>query len=141
MSGINVNIVTITGNLVRDPEAREVGEGKVCSLTIANSRKYKDKSGEVKEETAFIDVECWAKTAELASQYLAKGSPVLIEGGLRQQSWQDKDGNKRTKILIRAERIHFIPDGKKRVQGGDGEAAPRAARPVPAAPADGEPPF
>lgn len=139
---LNLNHVILSGNLVRDPEARNVGESNVCTFTLANSRKYKDKAGETKEEAAFVDVECWGKTGELAAKYLTKGKSVIVEGGIRQQQWKDKDGNSRSKLLIRAELVHFISESKgKGEREPSNDPAPRrvSANPIPAD--DTSPPF
>jgi single-strand DNA-binding protein len=127
-----INQVNFTGNLTRDPETRQVGSSSVTSMTLANTKKYKSKDGEAKEDTCFLDVEAWGKTGELVAKYLTKGAGAYVEGSLVQQSWQDKDGNKRSKVLIRADRIHFIPSGKSNLNdvraessgasGGDGMA-------------------
>lgn len=139
---LNLNHVILSGNLVRDPEARNVGESNVCTFTLANSRKYKDKAGETKEEAAFVDVECWGKTGELAAKYLTKGKSVIVEGGIRQQQWKDKDGNSRSKLLIRAELVHFIPESKgKGKDDSDGGSPSRSSAPAPGKPKDDEPPF
>ena len=141
---VNVNIVTFAGNLTRDPELRETGSSSVVvGFTLANTRKFKS-GNETKEETAFLDVEAWGKTGEMVAQYLTKGHPALVEGRLKQEQWQDKDGNRRTKIKIVAERVHFL--GGKRQAGDDGDGgqgtAPQTNRPRSApAPSDGEPPW
>jgi single-strand DNA-binding protein len=128
---ININAVIFAGNLTRDPETRQAGAANVCSFTLANNRKVKDQ-----DETTFLDVECWGKTAELAQQYLHKGEAAVVEGRLKQENWTDKDGNKRSRVKIVAEKVHFVGGGKR--EGG--ESAPRQARPAPAS-ADGEAPF
>jgi single-strand DNA-binding protein len=137
-----INQVNFTGNLTADPESRQAGAGSVVSFTLANTKKWKSKEGEAKEETCFLPVEAWGKTGELVAQYLTKGAGAYVEGSLVQQSWQDKEGNKRSKILIRAERVQFLPKSSK-AEGAPagGEAAPRPApRPAPAKD-DDEPPF
>lgn len=106
---MNINHVTIAGNLTRDPELRYTPSGTpVCAFTVAVNRQWKDKaSGEVKKEASFIPVTAWNNTAESANQYLVKGSGVCVEGRLKQDSWE-KDGQKHFKIYIIAERVHFI---------------------------------
>ena len=147
---VNVNIVTFAGNLTRDPESRDTGSTSVVGFTLANTRKFKS-GNETKEETAFLDVEAWGKTGEMVAQYLTKGQPCLVEGRLKQEQWQDKDGNRRTKIKIVAERVHFLGGKRQAGDGGDGgqeSPAPQAtaergpSRPRPASAAgDDEPPF
>jgi len=111
------NRVILAGNITRDIELRQVGGGtSVCDIGMAvNDRK---KNGdEWIEETTFVDVTLWGRTAEVASQYLQKGSPVLIEGKLKMDSWEDKDsGAKRTKLKVVGERMQLL--GK----GGGGES-------------------
>lgn len=107
---LNINTVMLGGNLTRDPETKSIGSsGKtVASFGIAINRKYKASDGEQKEETTFVDIEAWGRTAELAAQYLAKGSSVFIEGKLKLETWDDKDGNKRSKMKVVAESIQFV---------------------------------
>ena len=101
------NFVIISGRLTRDPELKYISSGKaVCQLSIANSRYYKDKSGEKAEDTSFIDVTCWEKTAEYIGENLKKGRPVLVEGRLKTESWDDKTtGQKRSKLGIQAQTV------------------------------------
>lgn len=103
-----LNQVTVAGCLTRDPEVRQVGETSVAAFGLAINRKYKDKSGETKEETTFLDVEAWGRQAELVGQYLTKGRNCLIEGSLKLEQWEDKSGGKRSKIKVSAHRVHFI---------------------------------
>ena len=99
------NYIIISGRLTRDPDLKFIASGKaVCKLSIANSRHYKDKNGEKAEETSFVDVTCWDKTAEWAGE-LKKGRPVMVEGRLKQESWEDKEGNKKSKLGIQAQSV------------------------------------
>ena len=105
---LNLNSVQLAGNLTRDPEVRFFANDKaVADFGLAINRKYKS-NGETKEETTFVDVECWNRQAELVGQYLTKGRNCLVEGSLKLDQWEDKDGNKRSKIKINAHRVHFI---------------------------------
>ena len=116
---MHLNHLVISGNLTRDPELRTVGADKaVASFTIAHNTKYKTQDGEVKEEVTFLDCEAWGRQGEIAAQYLQKGSLTLVEGALRQDSWTDKDGQKRTKLKVRVERVHLMPMGRR--DGRDG---------------------
>lgn len=113
------NKVFLMGNLTRDPESRFLPSGaQVCKLGLASNRRF-TVNGEKKEEVLFIDIEAWAKTAELCAQYLRKGSQVLVEGRLKMEQFQTKEGEKRSKLLVVAERVQFgaRPDG---AQGGGG---------------------
>lgn len=106
----DLNRVIIAGNLTRDPELKYIPSGMaVCTLGMAVSRKYRTKDGEMREDTLFINVETWAKTAEYCGENLKKGAPVLVEGRLKMDSWEDKtSGQKRTAIKVNADRIHQL---------------------------------
>jgi single-strand DNA-binding protein len=128
---MNVNRVFLAGNLTRDVAVRFLsGEKAVGEFGLAVNRKWKDASGEQKEEVTFVDIEAWGRTAELCAQYLAKGRGCFIEGRLKLDTWEDKkDGSKRSKLRVVADNVQFT--------GGKQEAheAP-ATRPAPA-PASG----
>ena len=105
----NLNKVFIIGNLTRDPELRYTPGGTaVANLRMATNRRYKDKSGELKQEVCYLTVVTWDKQAEVCNQYLHKGSPLFVEGRLQSRTWDAPDGKKRTVIEIRAERIQFL---------------------------------
>ncbi len=109
MARINVNQVFISGNLTHDPELRYTPSGQaVTNFSIANNRRYITPSGEQKEETNFLRIVTWGRQAEICSEYLRKGSPVLVEGRLLQRSWQTPEGQKRSVVEIRALRVHFL---------------------------------
>lgn len=109
MARISVNQVFISGNLTHDPELRYTPSGQaVTNFSIANNRRYRDQSGEWKEETNFVRIVAWGRQAETCSEYLKKGSPVLVEGRLMQRSWQTPEGQKRSVVEIRAQRVHFL---------------------------------
>jgi single-strand DNA-binding protein len=106
------NKVILVGNVTRDIELRQIGSGSsVCDLGLAVNDRKKTQSGEWIDETTFVDVTLWNKTAEIAAQYLGKGSPVLIEGKLKLESWET-DGQKRTKLKVVGERMQML-GGKK----------------------------
>ncbi len=133
------------GNLTRDPEIRYTPKGSaVTEIAIAVNRYFSSESGEKREETTFVDVVLWGRTAEIASQYLAKGRPVLIEGRLQLDTWEDKQtGQKRSRMRVVGESMQLI--GAKPGQGGEhqeqGEnrAAPASGRPGPATNAPRQP--
>ena len=105
----SLNKVFLIGNLTKDPELRYTPNGTaVTNLRIAVNRRFKDRSGELKEDTCFITVTAWDKQAEICNQYLQKGKPVFVEGILQSRSWETTDGQKRSTIDIRAERIQFL---------------------------------
>jgi single-strand DNA-binding protein len=117
---VAVNTAVLGGNLTRDPEVRHTPQGKaVANLGIAVNETYRTKDGEKREDTLFIDVEAWDRQAETAGQYLRKGSPVLVEGSLKLDTWTDKEGNKRSKHKVRARRIHFIGGRQEAATGGE----------------------
>lgn len=113
------NKVMLLGNVVRDVELRYMPSGSpVCDFSLALNRKWTGSDGEKKEEVSFIDVTCFGKTAEIAAQYLAKGSQTLIEGRLKQDRWEAQDGTKRNKVKVICERLTLL--GGKREEGARG---------------------
>ncbi len=105
----SLNKVLLIGNLTKDPELRYTPNGTaVTNLRIAVNRKFKDRSGELKEDTCFVTVTAWDKQAEICNQYLQKGRAVFVEGILQSRSWETNDGQKRSTIDVRAERIQFL---------------------------------
>ena len=105
----NLNKVFLIGNLTRDPELRYTPNGTaVANLGIAVNRRFKDSSGELKEEVCFLTVTVWDKQAEACCQYLHKGRPVFVEGVLQSRFWETNDGQKRSAIDVRAERVQFL---------------------------------
>ena len=115
----SLNKVLLIGNLTKDPELRYTPNGTaVTNLRIAVNRKFKDRTGELKEDTCFITVTAWDKQAEICNQYLQKGRAVFVEGILQSRSWETGDGQKRSTIDVRAERIQFLGGPR-----GEGQAA------------------
>ena len=115
------NKVILVGNLTRDPEVRyTTGGTAVAEIGLAVNRSWMDKSSnERKEETTFIDVTLWGRTAEVAGEYLAKGRPVLIEGRLQLDQWEDKEsGQKRSKLKVVGETLQML--GGRAEGGGSG---------------------
>ncbi|QAT16348.1 Single-stranded DNA-binding protein [Candidatus Velamenicoccus archaeovorus] len=105
----NLNKVFLIGNLTKDPELRYTPGGTaVVNLRMATNRRFKDKTGEMKQEVCFITVVAWDKQAEVCNQYLRKGSPLFVEGRLQTRSWDGNDGKKRSVVEVRAERIQFL---------------------------------
>ena len=107
------NRVIIVGNLTRDPEYRTLPSGQgLCRLGIATNRQFKNKqTGSMVQEVCYIDADVWGAQAESCRQYLQKGRPVLIEGRLKLDSWEDQTGQKRSKHSIVAERVVFLSNG------------------------------
>lgn len=105
----SLNKVLIAGNLVDDPRTGLLESGiSVANFRIASTQSYKGRDGEWKEKTCFVDVVAWRRTAELVSEYLRKGSPVLVEGELQTNSWQGQDGSQRSRVEILARRVQFL---------------------------------
>lgn len=105
----NLNKVFLIGNLTRDPELRYTPGGTaVANLGLAVNRRFKDSSGELKEEVCFLTVTVWDKQAEACCQYLTKGRPVFVEGVLQSRFWETSEGQKRSAIDVRAERVQFL---------------------------------
>lgn len=115
----SLNKVMLIGNLTRDVEMRFTPAGTgIANFGIACNRKWKDaKTGELKEEVTFVDIELFGKTAEVAQKYLAKGKSVFIEGRLKLDQWEDKGtGQKRSKLKVIGETLQFLSDGKQQPQ-------------------------
>ena len=130
------NKVILMGNLTRDPELRYTPKGTaVAKLGLAVNRVWKTETGETKEEVLFIDVDAFNRQAETIGQYLKKGSPILVEGRLRLDTWDDKQTNqKRSKIFVVAETVKFLGSGQPR-EGGPPENARNRPPATPASPA------
>lgn len=124
------NKVILMGNLTRDPELKYLPSGTaVVRLGLAVTHTYNDRqSGEKKEEVCFVDLDAFARTAEVINEYFQKGSPILVEGRLRYRTWETDDGQRRGKHDIFVERFSFVgsrQDGGG--GGGDGGAYERSA--------------
>jgi single-strand DNA-binding protein len=118
----SLNKVFLLGNLTRDPEVKYTPKGTaVCDLGLAINDSYKAQDGTIKETVTFVDVEVWGRTAENCKQYLSKGRPVFIEGQLRLDQWE-QDGQKRSKMKVRAMSVQFLGGGAGgNREGGGGE--------------------
>lgn len=107
---MNLNKVFLIGRLTRDPQTRSLPSGQsVASFGMATDRFYNDKTGQKQQQTEFHNVVAFGKLSEIVSQYLTKGSLVMIEGRLQTRNWQDNAGNKRTSTEIIAERLQLGP--------------------------------
>lgn len=128
------NKVILVGNLTRDPELRYTPKGTaIAKLGLAVNRVWTNESGEKKEEVTFVDVDVFGRTAENVGQYMRKGRPILVEGRLRLEQWDDKQtGQKRSRLGVVAETVQFLGSPNGASEGG-GAPAPRAARPPAAA--------
>ncbi len=143
---MNLNHLTVSGNLTRDPEFRSVGADKsVTHFTIAHNNRYKTHDGEQKEEVSFIECEAWGRQGEVAAQYLVKGSLTIVEGRIKQDNWLDKDGQKRSKLKIVADRVHLVSrpgakDERDDAAGEGGSGVPAASSASPTTDAGGSRP-
>jgi single-strand DNA-binding protein len=135
------NKVVLVGNLTRDPELRYTPKGTaIAKIGLAVNRVWTNEAGEKKEEVTFVDVDVFGRTAENVGQYMRKGRPILIEGRLKLDQWDDKQtGQKKSRLGVVAETVQFLGSaqgGGEGGSGGGGAPAPRAPRPAaPSAPA------
>lgn len=128
----SINLVFLLGNLTRDPVLRRTSSGvAVADMGLALSDSWNSRNGEKVEKVCFVDVIVWERQAEACAQYLGKGSPVFIEGRLQLEEWTDKDGNRRNKIKVRAERVQFLGRPKSAAAGPDVD---EEDEPIPAKP-------
>ncbi len=106
----NFNKVILAGNLTRDPELRFTPKGTaIAEFGLAINRSWKDESGQTKEEVTFVDITAYGRQAEVIGQYFKKGRPILMEGRLRYDSWDDKaTGQKRSRLKVQLEAFQFI---------------------------------
>ena len=122
---MNINIITLGGNLTRDPETRVTPQGTaIAQFSIANNRKFKDASGQMREEVSFIDCEAWGKTGENIGKFFSKGDRILVAGRIKQDSWEDKQTQqKRTKLKVVVDQFHFVDSKRDRAP----DSAPNGA--------------
>jgi single-strand DNA-binding protein len=146
---VTVNRVIVAGNLTRDPQVRFLSNEKaVANFGLAINNRFKAADGTMKEDTVFVDIEAWGRTAELVGQYLTKGRSCLVEGRLKLDSWE-KDGVKQSKLRVVADNVQFLDSGNRgepRSGGSAPDASSQDRAPAPSShaappPADDEPPF
>jgi len=117
----NLNKVFLIGNLTRDPELRYVPSGTaVVNFNMATNRFYTTQTGEKKQETCFVRIVVWGRIAETCGEYLSKGSPVFVEGRLQYRTWESANGEKRSTLEVRAEKVQFLGRGQR--DGASGQA-------------------
>ena len=115
----SLNKVLLIGNLTRDPEVRMMSNGRpVCNFGLALNRSYKDSDGNRKEETTFVDVECFGPRAEAVGRFFSKGRSIFVEGRLKLDQWESKEGEKRSALRVVLDNFEFV-DSK---QDGPGAA-------------------
>jgi len=127
----SLNHVFLIGNLTRDPDVRYLPSGDaVGDMNLAVNRRYKGKDGQDREEVCFIGVVVWGRQAETCKEFLRKGSPVFVEGRLQFEQWE-KDGQKNSRIRVRANRVQFLGGGRSQagagVDSGARDASPDSA--------------
>jgi len=127
--------------LTRDPELRYTPAGRaIAKLGLAVNRSWRSESGETREETTFVDVDAFGKQAEVLAQYLRKGRPVMVEGRLKYDQWEDKQtGQKRSRLGVVLESFQFLDSGQGRSDGGGGMQAGPATAPTPPPATSGRP--
>jgi len=124
---MNLNKVFLIGNLTRDPELKTLPSGTpVASFGVATNRVWRSQQGERQEEVQFHNIVVFGRQAETTSQYLKKGSLVMIEGRIQTRSWDGKDGTKQYRTEIVAERVQFGPRAGGQAKAGFGNEMPQA---------------
>ena len=126
------NKVILAGNLTRDPELRYTPKGTaVAKIGLAVNRTWTGEDGQKKEEVNFIDIEAWGRQGEVIAQYMKKGRPLLVEGRLKLDSWEDKTTKQKvSKLKVVLESFSFIDSNRGDAGGEGGAPAPRPARPA-----------
>ena len=119
----SLNRVFLIGNLTRDPEIRHTPKGTaVGDLAMAMNMVYRGQDGTEKEEVCYVDVVVWGRQAETCKDYLSKGSPIFVEGRLQLDQWETPQGDKRSRLRVRAERVQFLGRGGGSRSGGERES-------------------
>ena len=108
------NRVVLLGNLTRDPRLREVPSGtSVADIGLATNETFRNRDGEQVEKTCFVDIVAWGRQAETCAQYLVKGAPVLVEGRLQYDQWESQQGERRSKLRVRADRVAAVSSASR----------------------------
>tara|TARA_R110002020_G_scaffold149240_2_gene325475 strand:- start:447 stop:875 length:429 start_codon:yes stop_codon:yes gene_type:complete len=121
-----MNIVHLSGAFTKDPELKEITVGerstKVVNFVLASSRRFRKKDGTSDEETTFVNCEAWDSGAETIAKWFSKGDQIIINGSLKNEKWEDKEGNKRSRDKVRVSSFEFPPRGKKPFQEASGSS-------------------
>ena len=116
----SMNIVHLSGAFTKDPELKEISTGekttKVVNFVLASSRRFKKKDGSSDEETTFVNCEAWDSGAETIAKWFNKGDQIIINGSLKNERWEDKEGNKRSRDKVRVSNFEFPPRPKRTSQ-------------------------
>jgi len=141
----NYNKIILVGNLTRDPQMSYLpSQTPVCEFGMAVNHRWKGQDGQQREDTCFIDCRCYGRQAEVLNQYMSKGRQLLVEGRLQLDTWEAKDGTKRSKHRVFVEKFQFLGSGSGAGGGAQGDRAPAQTRQAPqSAPQGdfGEPPI
>ena len=113
------NKVILMGNLTRDVQLKHTASQAVADISIAVNRKFKTKDGQEREEVTYVDCECWGPRAEVIAKFFSKGKPIFIEGRLKLDSWEDKDGQKRSKLKVSIDSFEFVGGSGGGAGGGE----------------------
>jgi single-strand DNA-binding protein len=125
---MSVNKVILVGRLGRDPETRYTGGGQaVCNFSMATDESFKSKSGERQKRTEWHKIVVWGKQAEIAQQYLKKGSQIFLEGRIQSREWMDKENQKRTSFEIVATNFRMLGSRSDSMGGGASHSASAGA--------------
>lgn len=120
----DINRVCLVGRFTRDPELKFTPTNTpIANFSIANNRSFSSANGEKKEQVSYFNCICWGKGGQIISQYMKKGSRIIVEGRLQQRSWEDKDGNKRSTVEVVVENFQFLDGG----QSQERAQAPKSA--------------
>lgn len=129
---IDLNHIMIAGRLTHDPELSFIPSGTaLCKFAIAASRKYRTKDGEQKEDTVFVDVECWGKTAEYVGEKFKKGRAVMVQGRLTSGEWVTEKKEKRNKLIVTANRVQSMQWDDDGGKGHEKASAPEDESDIP----------
>jgi single-strand DNA-binding protein len=132
----NFNRVILAGNLTRDPQLSYLPNNTpLCEFGMAINSKWRGQDGEMRDDTCFVDLRIYGRQAETFNQYMSKGQPVLVEGRLKFDQWEGKDGQKRNRLRVHVDRFEFLGGQGGGQAGGRGEAGRPDYAPAPAQPA------
>jgi single-strand DNA-binding protein len=118
----NFNKVILAGNLTRDPQLSVLPSNtQVCEFGMAINRKWRSQDGEMRDETCFVDLRMYGRRAEVLNKYMTKGKPIMVEGRLKYDQWEGKDGGKRSKLYVVVDNFEFLGSS-----GGGGSGGSRS---------------
>lgn len=125
----SLNKVLLIGNLTRDPDVKMMTNGRpVCNFGLALNRSYKDSEGNKKDETTFVDVECFGPRAEAVGRFFTKGRAIFVEGRLKLDQWESKEGEKRSAIRVVLDNFEFV-DSRQESQNNQPDVSATSSEP------------